>query len=73
VRALLNDDSTEVGRVHLGVVHIFELENSEVTPGESEITELGFLTRDELRARYDALENWSRICLDGLDGLLQRA
>ena len=72
VRALLNDDSTDVGRVHLGVVHIFELENADVTPGESEITELGFLTRDELRARYDALENWSRICLDGLDGLLRR-
>ena len=70
VRALLNDDSTEVGRVHLGVVHVFELENTDVRPGESEITELGFLTRDELRERYDALENWSRICVDGLDGLL---
>ncbi len=72
VRALLNDDSTEVGRVHLGVVHVFELENADVTPGESEITELGFLTREELRTRYEALENWSRICVDGLDGLLRR-
>ncbi len=73
VRALLNDDSTEVGRVHLGVVHVFELENADVSAGESEITELGFLTRDELRARAGALENWSRICLDGLDELLRRA
>lgn len=73
VRALLNDDSTEVGRVHLGVVHIFELPDDRVAPGESEITELGFLTQAELRGRYDALENWSRICFDGLDGLLELA
>jgi predicted NUDIX family phosphoesterase len=73
VRALLNDDSTEVGRVHLGVVHVFELEGADVQPGESEITDLAFLTADELRSRYDALENWSRICLDGLAGLLRRA
>jgi predicted NUDIX family phosphoesterase len=72
VRALLNDDSTEVGRVHLGVVHVFELENADVSPGESEITELAFLSPAELRARFDALENWSRICLEGLDGLLRR-
>ena len=72
VRALLNDDSTDVGRVHLGVVHVFELEASEVEPGESEITDLTFLTPDELRPRYDALESWSRICFDGLDGLLRK-
>ena len=73
VRALLNDDSTEVGRVHLGVVHVFELETADVQPGESEITELAFLARDELRARYDALESWSRICFDALDGLVPEA
>jgi predicted NUDIX family phosphoesterase len=28
--ALLNDDSNEVGRVHLGIVHIFELETADV-------------------------------------------
>ena len=70
VRALLNDDSSEVGRVHLGVVHVFELESAEVRAGESEITELAFLTRGEIRPRYDALESWSRICFDGLDGLV---
>lgn len=72
VRALLNDDSSEVGRVHLGVVHVFELETSEVRPGESEITELAFLTPEELRRRYEALESWSRICVDGLDRLLAK-
>ncbi len=72
VRALLNDDSSDVGRVHLGVVHVFELETSAVQPGESEITDLEFLTPEELRPRYDALESWSRICFDGLDGLIRK-
>lgn len=72
VRALLNDDSTDVGRVHLGVVHVFEIEASTVQPGESEITELAFLRPSELRPRYEALESWSRICFDGLDGLLRK-
>ncbi len=70
VRALLNDDSTEVGRVHLGVVHVFELERSEVSKRESVITQMSFLTPEELHARRAQLETWSQICLDRLDELL---
>ena len=44
IRALLNDDSTEVGKVHLGIVHIFALDSSQVTKREAVITQLGFLT-----------------------------
>ena len=65
--ALLNDDSTEVGRVHLGVVHLFTLESDDVRKGEAMITELQFLDRDQLRAKRDAMETWSQICLDSLD------
>jgi predicted NUDIX family phosphoesterase len=68
--ALINDDSTEVGRVHLGVVHLVELESADVAPGEAAIAELGFARRDELLARRDEFETWSQIVLDGLDGLL---
>jgi predicted NUDIX family phosphoesterase len=32
--ALLNDDSNEVGAVHLGVVHIFDLDTDKVSSGE---------------------------------------
>ena len=70
IRALLNDDSTEVGRVHLGIVHVFELESSQVSKREAVITQLAFLTPTELRARRDQLESWSQICLDHLDALL---
>jgi predicted NUDIX family phosphoesterase len=68
--ALLNDDSTEVGRVHLGIVHIFKLKEPNVQKREAMITALTFLTKEELMARRESLETWSQICLDSLDRLL---
>jgi predicted NUDIX family phosphoesterase len=68
--ALLNDDTTEVGRVHLGIVHIFHLAEQKVEKREAMITNLAFLTRAELVARRESLETWSQICLDSLDRLL---
>ncbi len=68
--ALLNDDTTEVGRVHLGVVHIFRLAEPKVEKREAMITNLSFLTKEELRARRDALETWSQICVDSFERLL---
>jgi len=68
--ALLNDDTTEVGRVHLGIVHIFHLAEQKVEKREAMITNLAFLTRAELTARRESLETWSQICLDSLDRLL---
>ena len=70
VVALLNDDTTEVGRVHLGIVHIFHLAEQKVEKREAMITNLAFLTRAELMARRESLETWSQICLDSLDRLL---
>lgn len=69
IAALLNDDSNEVGQVHLGVVHIVSLSRPEVRAGEKAIAELGFLTIEELRARRDALETWSQIVVDGWETL----
>lgn len=68
--ALLNDDSTEVGRVHLGVVHVFECETDSIQCGEAVITDLRFLSRSELQEQRDSLETWSQICFDHLDTLL---
>ena len=68
--ALLNDDSTEVGRVHLGVVHIFKLNEPNVQKREAMITSLTFLTKEELMARRESLETWSQICLNSLERLL---
>src|SRR5207247_5249812 len=68
--ALLNDDSTEVGRVHLGIVHIFKLKEPQVQKREAMITGLTFLTKQELMARRESLETWSQICVDAIDQLL---
>ena len=68
--ALLNDDSTEVGRVHLGIVHIFKLKEPKVQKREAMITGLSFLTKQELMARHESLEIWSQICVDAIDQLL---
>ncbi len=70
VVALLNDDSNPVGRVHLGVVHVFHLQSDAVEKGEAMITELQFLDRSQLEARRPHMESWSQICLDHLDRLL---
>ena len=67
--ALINDDSTEVGRVHLGVVHLVDLESPDVRAGEKAIAELGVATREDLLARQDTLETWSQIALAGLPTL----
>jgi predicted NUDIX family phosphoesterase len=68
--ALLNDDTTEVGRVHLGIVHVFRLTEQKVQKREAMITGLTFLPKEELLARREAMESWSQICLDSLERLL---
>ncbi len=66
--AILNDDSNEVGKVHLGVVHLFELESDEVTSNEDSIADLKFSTIDELQGEmHPSLESWSQFCADILD------
>ncbi len=65
---LINDDATEVGRVHLGVVHVFELEVAKVRPREQSMRETGFTDSSELIQDRDAFETWSQICLEHLFG-----
>jgi predicted NUDIX family phosphoesterase len=70
IAALLNDDTTEVGRVHLGIVHVFKLAEPKVAKRERMITKLAFLGKAELAARRESLESWSQICVGSLDRLL---
>ncbi|MEY2574419.1 MAG: hypothetical protein QOJ87_2632 [Verrucomicrobiota bacterium] len=69
--ALLNDDTTEVGRVHLGIVHVFRLAEPKVQKREAMITNLAFLNREQLTVIRDNLETWSQLCVDSLGRLLQ--
>lgn len=67
--ALLNDDSNDVGKVHLGVVHHFVLEADTVVSGESDLLGLEFLSLEQLRAERDGLETWSQILVDAWESL----
>ena len=66
IAGLLNDDLTEVGKVHLGVVHIFDVERTDVFPREDEIMEAGFRPVGELLRDREHFETWSKICLEAL-------
>jgi len=63
---LIYDASTEVGRVHLGVVHRFELASPDVISNEDDLSDTAFVPLDELLRDRDRLEVWSQICLDAL-------
>ena len=63
--AVINDDSVEVGRVHFGIVHCWELARPEVAPRERKIAEPRFLSLDQLRGpKAPELETWSRLVVE---------
>ncbi len=64
--ALLNDDTNEVGRVHLGVVHLWTLDTENVTRKEQMITQLAFMTPAELNKVKETMETWSQLCLQAI-------
>lgn len=63
---LINDDSNSVGQVHLGIVHVLDVEQHDVTPRESEIVGCGFESLEALLADRERFETWSQITLDAL-------
>ncbi len=65
---LINDDETEVGKVHLGVVHLVDLEQPQVRPRERDIIEAGFCPVQQLLDDLEGFETWSKICLQALFG-----
>ncbi len=65
---LINDDETPVGKVHLGVVHLFDLAEPLLMPREAEILDAGFRPVDELLGELDDFESWSQIVVQALFG-----
>jgi predicted NUDIX family phosphoesterase len=65
---LINDDETEVGRVHLGLVHLFDVDAPSVVPREAELVDSGFRPVHELLRERSRFESWSQICLDAMFG-----
>lgn len=63
---LINDDSTPVGQVHLGVVHLYEIEKPIVEPLEDSLAEAEFVKLEFAHQVATEFETWSRICLENL-------
>ena len=65
---LINDDENEVGKVHLGIVHILDVQTVDVEPREEDIANAGFETVSEIMNDIESFETWSKICLQALFG-----
>ena len=68
---LINDDSTEVGRVHFSVVHVLFCTPERVKKNEQVITQVEFVPIEELKAKREQMETWSQLCLDNIDAFLK--
>lgn len=68
IAGLINDDETPVGKVHLGVVHLCDVERPAVSPREEDILDAGFRPVDEILGRLDEFESWSQIAVRALFG-----
>jgi predicted NUDIX family phosphoesterase len=71
--AVINDDSTEVGYVHFGVVHVMHVVNENVAGRRSGIVGPEFIPIVEVVNDPSGYESWSRFCLEHLDLLLSKA
>ncbi|MBQ2896412.1 MAG: hypothetical protein IJE26_06855 [Oscillospiraceae bacterium] len=61
-QGVINDDTTEVGKVHLGF--LFTLEVSRAAVRETEKLEGLWIRRSELSSHADRMEGWSQIALE---------
>ncbi len=65
--ALLNDDTTEVGAVHLGVVCLADAAGRAVKVRETDKLSGSFVPSAEVAAVADHLETWSQLVFEALE------
>jgi predicted NUDIX family phosphoesterase len=61
---LINDDRTPVGQVHLGIVHVLDLERGQVGLREKALAGGAFESPARLRLQIEAFETWSQFLLE---------
>jgi predicted NUDIX family phosphoesterase len=71
--AAINDDSTDVGQVHFGVVHVVRVPSENVAGRRSGIASPEFVPMADAVKDPSGYESWSRFCLEHLDVLLAKA
>jgi len=70
---LLNDDSTDVGSVHLGAVYLADARGRPVGIRETDKLTGAFATPAEVAAVVDRMESWSALVFEDLEGAGARA
>jgi len=60
---VLNDDSNDVGRVHIGFVYLLHGSSNEITP-KAEFKRGEMLPLEECKTLYPNLESWSQMVMD---------
>lgn len=65
---LVHDDTTPVGSVHFGVVHLLDLSRPRVTHRDPALVDAGFQPCSQIRANAERLESWSAIVFEHLFG-----
>jgi predicted NUDIX family phosphoesterase len=61
---ILNDDTTEVGSVHLGAVFVLDVEAGDVEVRETDKMHGRWVPREELAAVREQMETWTQIVYD---------
>ncbi len=62
---ILNDDTDDVGKVHIGFVLLLQGDSADISI-KSELKSGTLVTLDECIALYDSLESWSQLVLNHL-------
>ena len=65
---LLNDDTTDVGGVHVGAVYVADARGRPVTIRETEKLSGAFAEPSEVAAVVDRMETWSALVFEHLEG-----
>jgi len=71
--AVINDDSTDVGYVHLGIVHVMYVDDESVAGRRSGIVAPEFVPIADAIKDASSYESWSKFCLENLNVLLSKA
>lgn len=75
VLGYINDDSNDVGKVHLGILYLIKTNAEEVYPKDSEIAEGKFIHFNELKDIFskNEVETWSKIAFEPLKKFFEDA
>jgi predicted NUDIX family phosphoesterase len=71
--AVINDDSTDVGSVHFGVVHVMYVATEDIVGRRSGIVAPEFVPIAQAMQATSTYESWSRFCLEHIDALVGKA